>query len=73
MKGIARNPEAWTFLRLFRGPVCLRVQRVKKTYAGSSFYSSDPQLGRGLVRFAFPKNDSTLDEVEQRFSRLKEN
>jgi aminotransferase len=40
------------------------------TVPGSSFYSSDPQLGRGLVRFAFPKKDSTLDEVERRFSRL---
>jgi aminotransferase len=41
------------------------------TVPGSSFYSSDPQLGRGLVRFAFPKKDSTLDEVERRFSRLQ--
>lgn len=41
------------------------------TVPGSSFYSSDPQLGRGLVRFAFPKKDETLDEVERRFSRLK--
>jgi aspartate/methionine/tyrosine aminotransferase len=41
------------------------------TVPGSSFYSSDPQLGRGLVRFAFPKKDSTLDDVERRFSRLK--
>ena len=41
------------------------------TVPGSSFYSSDPQLGRGLVRFAFPKKDSTLDDVEHRFSRLK--
>lgn len=41
------------------------------TVPGSSFYASDPQLGRGLVRFAFPKKDQTLDEVERRFSRLK--
>jgi aminotransferase len=41
------------------------------TVPGSSFYTSDPQLGRGLVRFAFPKKDSTLDEVERRFSKLK--
>jgi aminotransferase len=41
------------------------------TVPGSSFYSSDPQLGRGLVRFAFPKKDATLDEVERRFSKLK--
>jgi aminotransferase len=41
------------------------------TVPGSSFYSSDPQLGRGLVRFAFPKKDSTLDEVERRFSKLR--
>jgi len=41
------------------------------TVPGSSFYSSDPQLGRGLVRFAFPKKDETLDEVERRFAKLK--
>ena len=41
------------------------------TVPNSSFYASDPQLGRGLVRFAFPKKDETLDEVERRFSRLK--
>lgn len=29
------------------------------------------QLGRGLVRFAFPKKDETLDEVERRFAKLK--
>jgi aminotransferase len=38
---------------------------------GSSFYASDPKLGRGLVRFAFPKKDATLDEVERRFAKLK--
>jgi aminotransferase len=38
---------------------------------GSSFYSSDPRLGRGLVRFAFPKKDETLDEVERRFAKLR--
>ncbi len=41
------------------------------TVPGSSFYASDPQLGRGLVRFAFPKKDETLDEVERRFAKLK--
>ena len=41
------------------------------TVPGSSFYSSDPKLGRGLVRFAFPKKDETLDEVERRFLKLK--
>lgn len=41
------------------------------TVPGSSFYASDPQLGRGLVRFALPKKDETLDEVERRFERLK--
>ncbi len=41
------------------------------TVPGSSFYSSDPKLGRGLVRFAFPKKDETLDEVERRFAKLK--
>ena len=37
---------------------------------GSSFYSSDPRLGRGLIRFAFPKKDKTLDLVEERFGKL---
>jgi aminotransferase len=41
------------------------------TVPGSSFYASDPRLGRGLVRFAFPKKDDTLDEVERRLARLK--
>ncbi len=39
------------------------------TVPGSSFYVSDPSLGRGLVRFAFPKKDVTLDLVEERFSQ----
>jgi aspartate/methionine/tyrosine aminotransferase len=37
---------------------------------GSSFYASDPGLGRGLVRFAFPKKDETFDVVEKRFENL---
>jgi hypothetical protein len=37
---------------------------------GSSFYASSPALGRGLVRFAFPKKDKTLDTVEERFEKL---
>jgi aspartate/methionine/tyrosine aminotransferase len=37
---------------------------------GSSFYRSDPRLGRGRVRFAFPKRDETLDEVQRRLARL---
>ena len=37
---------------------------------GSCFYSSDPRLGRGLIRFAFPKKDTTLDLVEERFGKL---
>ena len=41
------------------------------TIPGSSFYKSDPGLGRGRVRFAFPKKDETLDEVAMRFERLK--
>ena len=41
------------------------------TVPGSSFYSSDPRLGRGLVRFAFPKKDETFDLVEERFEKLK--
>ena len=38
---------------------------------GSSFYRSDPGLGRGRVRFAFPKKDETLDRVEERFAKLR--
>ncbi len=38
---------------------------------GSSFYVSEPELGRGRVRFAFPKKDETLDEVERRFEKLR--
>ena len=41
------------------------------TVPGSSFYASDPGLGRGLVRFAFPKKDETFDLVEERFGRLQ--
>jgi len=41
------------------------------TVPGSSFYASDPGLGRGLVRFAFPKKDETFDAVEKRFEKLK--
>ena len=41
------------------------------TVPGSSFYASDPGLGRGLVRFAFPKKDETFDLVEERFERLQ--
>jgi len=42
------------------------------TVPGSSFYVSDPSLGRGLVRFAFPKKDSTLEAVASRFERLRD-
>jgi aminotransferase len=42
------------------------------TIPGSSFYRSDPSLGRGRVRFAFPKRDETLDAVEERFGKLKQ-
>jgi aspartate/methionine/tyrosine aminotransferase len=38
---------------------------------GSSFFH-DPAAGRGYVRFAFPKRDETLDEVERRLARLPE-
>ena len=41
------------------------------TVPGSSFYASDPGLGRGLVRFAFPKKDETFDLVEKRFEKLQ--
>jgi aminotransferase len=37
---------------------------------GSSFYA-DPADGRGQVRFAFCKKDSTLDEAERRLARLR--
>jgi aspartate/methionine/tyrosine aminotransferase len=40
------------------------------TVPGSSFYASSPDLGRGLVRFTFPKKDETLDAVEERFEQL---
>jgi aspartate/methionine/tyrosine aminotransferase len=40
------------------------------TVPGSSFYASSPVLGRGLVRFAFPKQDETLDAVEEQFKKL---
>ena len=40
------------------------------TVPGSSFYASSPVLGRGLVRFAFPKKNETLDAVEERFEKL---
>ncbi|MDZ7799241.1 MAG: aminotransferase class I/II-fold pyridoxal phosphate-dependent enzyme [Trueperaceae bacterium] len=41
------------------------------TVPGSSFYRSDPGLGRGLLRFAFPKSDATLDELERRLAVLR--
>jgi aminotransferase len=41
------------------------------TVPGSSFYASDPGLGRGLVRFAFPKKNETFDLVESRFEKLQ--
>jgi aminotransferase len=40
------------------------------TVPGSSFYASSADLGRGLVRFAFPKKDATFDAVEERFQKL---
>ncbi|MCH2666888.1 MAG: aminotransferase class I/II-fold pyridoxal phosphate-dependent enzyme [Deinococcales bacterium] len=42
------------------------------TVPGSSFYRSDPELGRGRVRFAFPKRDETLIEVDQRFEKIRD-
>jgi len=41
------------------------------TIPGSSFYQSDPGLGRGTVRVAFPKSDATLDELERRLAPLR--
>lgn len=38
---------------------------------GTSFFRGAPELGRGTVRFAFPKRDETLDEVERRFAPLR--
>lgn len=38
----------------------------------SSFYRSDPSLGRGRVRVAFPKRDETLNAVAERLARLHE-
>jgi aspartate/methionine/tyrosine aminotransferase len=37
---------------------------------GSSLYTVNSSLGRGLIRFAFAKRNETLDLVEERFSRL---
>lgn len=42
------------------------------TIPGSSFYRSDPALGRGTVRVAFPKSDATLDELERRLAPLRD-
>ena len=39
------------------------------TVPGPAFYLGNPQLGEGLVRFAFAKTADTLDEVEKRLSR----
>ena len=41
------------------------------TVPGSSFFTSNPSLGRGFIRFAFPKRDQTLGIVEERLSRLR--
>ncbi len=41
------------------------------TIPAGSFYKSDPNLGLGHVRFAFPKKDQTLDQVEERFEKLR--
>jgi aspartate/methionine/tyrosine aminotransferase len=39
---------------------------------GSSFYRSDPELGKGRIRFAFPKKDETLEKVAESFAKLKQ-
>ncbi len=39
------------------------------TVPGSSFYH-DPALGRGYIRFAFPKRPETLEEVRRRLRAL---
>jgi len=39
------------------------------TVPGSSFFR-DGARGRGYIRFAYPKRDETLDEVERRLARL---
>ena len=41
------------------------------TIPAGSFYKSDPNLGLGHVRFAFPKKDQTLDQVEEKFEKLR--
>jgi len=38
---------------------------------GSSFYPPGHPDGRGLIRFAFPKRDATLDEAASRLLRLR--
>lgn len=37
---------------------------------GLSFYQSEPELGRQLWRFAFCKQDATLEEAERRLGKL---
>jgi aminotransferase len=39
------------------------------TVPGSSFFR-DGARGRDYIRFAYPKRDETLDEVERRLARL---
>lgn len=36
------------------------------TVPGTAFYLGHPELGRGLLRFAFAKTEATLDEVSHR-------
>lgn len=36
------------------------------TVPGTAFYLGHPELGRGLLRFAFAKTEATLDEVSRR-------
>ena len=40
------------------------------TVPGASFYGGTPELGRQQLRFAFCKQDATLDEAERRLARM---
>lgn len=46
----------------------LTVEKKVAVVPGSSFYRGDVTLGRGLVRFAFPKRLETLEEARRRLA-----
>lgn len=46
----------------------LTVEKKVAVVPGSSFYRGDVSLGRGLVRFAFPKRLETLEDARRRLA-----